>query len=323
MLNHFRLRRKVILGVAMTLAVGAVLQVTNTNPAVSQTQSISALELRADPGTDPDSEAWKGVASVELPLTAQSGAYYAGGSVKTIRAQVGHFEGRLYVRVAWPDATSDETTTRAEDFADAVAIEFPASGKASIPSLCMGQADSAVNIWHWRADSSGSPHDPGVVYANSLIDEAGSSGLQFYTARDAGNPFANPDIGAVQTLSAVAFGELSTLPDQDVDGMGKYGAGEWAVVFARDFAASAPGHATFSVGQTVDMAFAVWDGNNDERNGRKAVSPIVTLRLYSIGAGSGDGGDNRLAIPLLMFFGFSGLAVAWGFVASRLDRKHR
>lgn len=323
MLNRFRLRRKVATGLVAALAVGALLQITNTNPAVSQTQSISALQLRSDPGVDPGSEVWSDVKSIDLPLTAQAGAYYAGGSVTTIRAQVGHFDGRLYVRVTWPDATMDDSTTRAEDFADAVAIEFPANGKASVPSLCMGQADAAVNIWHWRADSTDSSHDPGSVYVNSLIDEEGSAGLQFYTARDAGNPFANPEVGPVQTLSSLAFGELKTLPNQDVDGAGTHANGEWTVVFAREFGSVAPGHAIFEPGKAVDVAFAVWDGSNDERNGRKAVSQFLTMRVFSVGPGGSDGGDGNLMIPLLMFFGFTGLAIGWGFVASRIDGRRR
>ncbi len=324
MLSRLWQHRKVLIGLAAALAAGAVLQFTNTNPAVSQTLALSAAEVQDDPGIDPDSQVWNSVASVNLPLTAQTGTYISGGSVTTIRTQVVHHTGRLYIRVTWPDTTEDDTSTRAEDFADAVAIEFPASGTATIPAICMGQADSAVNIWHWRADSNAGLRDPKDVYRNTLVDGYPSTENLFYTAREAGNPFANPDQGAVQSLYSVAFGELTTLNFQDVTGFGRHTADGWTVVFTREFDTTHPGHAVFGTGKKLDMAFAIWDGNNDERNGRKAVSQLVTLNIAGGPAAKDTGGAiDNLAVAIGLLFAVSVLAVAGAGWAYRYDRSIR
>lgn len=310
-----------MIGLAAALSVGALLQVTNTNPAVSQTLALTAYEVTDDPGTDPDADVWSKVSSVNVPLTAQAGAYVAGGSVQTIRAQAVHYAGRIYIRVNWPDATEDAATTRVEDFADAVALEFPANGTATVPAICMGQADAAVNIWHWRADSNAGVHDPIDVYQNASVDGYPSTDKLFYTAREAGNPYANPDVGAVQSLNSRAFGELTALNFQDVSGAGKHTTEGWAVVFTREFDTAHPGHAVFAPSTKVDMALAVWDGSNDERNGRKAVSQFVTLGIGASPAFSeGDNNTGMIAFAAVLLVGLTILGVglaAYGYREGR------
>jgi hypothetical protein len=192
-IKELRNRRRALVMLFAALAAGAVLQFTNTNPAVSQSQRLSAYESPQDPGLDPAAAVWDRVSGIEVPLTAQAAAYSAGGSIKTVRLKAVHYRGRLFIRASWGDPTADDATTRVEDFSDAVALEFPASGVSTVPSVCMGQADAAVNIWHWRADSNAGLKDPSEVYTSASIDHFP---VAFYTARDAGNPYANPNIGA-------------------------------------------------------------------------------------------------------------------------------
>lgn len=306
-------RRRAVIAVVAALIVAAALHVTNTNPAVSQTQNLTAIEVGQDPGLDPDAAVWDRVGSVQVPLSAQRSAYIIGGSAKTVQAQAVQHKGRIYVRLAWDDPTNDDATVRVEDFADAAAIEFPADGAASIPSICMGQANAAVNIWHWRADSNAGLLDPTEVYTSASVDGYPSTETLFYTAREAGNPFANPDLGSVQTLVSRAFGELTTLEEQDVEGFGRHDGSGWAVVFARPFEAPTAGHAAFSTSTTMDLAFAVWDGSEDERNGRKSVSQFVTLSITGTGALGGDGTNwvaIGLAIALLLGMTAAGFGLA-------------
>jgi complex iron-sulfur molybdoenzyme family reductase subunit gamma len=270
------------------VAVAILLQVTNTNPAVSQTMRLTAYEAPQDPTMDPSAAPWSQIAGVKVPLSAQAGTYVAGGSVTSINAQAVHYQGKLYLRLSWPDATKDDATTKVEDFSDAVAVEFPAGGSSTVPAICMGQADAAVNIWQWRADSQAGLQDPENAYPNALVDAYPQSDTLFYTARAAGNPYANPNGGAVQTLSATAFGQLAPLAVQDAKGFGVHDSSGWAVVLTRDLLANQVGEAKFAPGQNLDMAFAVWDGSHDERNGKKAVSQFVTLEIaqapaYSVG----------------------------------------
>jgi hypothetical protein len=302
-MNRPSFLNKRVLGVlAAALALGGVLQFTDTNPAVSQTLTLNAYASPDDPGLDPASGVWGKVSGVNVPLTAQAGAYAAGGgSVQTINVKAVHFDGQIFFRVSWSDGTADESTTRVEDFADAVALEFPAKSASTVPSICMGQADAGVNIWHWRADSNAGLKNPVDVYTNASVDGYPSMETLFFTAREAGNPFANPDLGPVQSLISRTFGELTTAGVHDVNGNGARTNDGWAVVFSRPFASANASYAEFGPSTKTDMALAVWDGANDERNGRKSVSQFVSLRVGDAPAFE-KGADNTW-----IFLGAAGL----------------
>ncbi|MEF8791405.1 MAG: ethylbenzene dehydrogenase-related protein [Haloarculaceae archaeon] len=48
--------------------------------------------------------------------------------------------------------------------------------------------------------------------------------------------------------------------------------GRWVLVYARDLRTGSPNRTSIALEQDVDVAFAVWNGSNMERSGRKAVS---------------------------------------------------
>jgi len=48
--------------------------------------------------------------------------------------------------------------------------------------------------------------------------------------------------------------------------------GRWVLVYARDLRAETPNRTSIALERDVDVAFAVWNGSNMERSGRKAVS---------------------------------------------------
>ncbi|MCA9825532.1 MAG: hypothetical protein KC482_03795 [Dehalococcoidia bacterium] len=304
------------------LLAGAVLQLLNANPAASQTAELIAREVSEDPGLDPNAAVWAKAQPIDLQLSGQIGLYSAGGgSITSARAAAVHFEGAVYLRVEWDDPTMDDVTTRVEDFTDAVALEFPAKSASTVPSVCMGQADSGVNIWHWRADTQQASFDPDVVYPNAQVDEYPSRDDLWYPARYVGNPVATTANGPIQTLIAQAFGTLSPAGAQDVAGQGSYEGGKWAVVFSRPFAAAAEDQAEFASGTTTDMAVAIWNGSEGDRNGQKSTSTFVTLRLGS--ALAGGGGDNDgviIALGLAVFFGVTALGIGlalYGYADSR------
>lgn len=297
-------RWRIGLGALALLAIAGAMQLFEANPATSQSVFLTAYSSANDPGLNPASSAWQNAVPIQVPLTAQAGTYPAGGgSIPTISAKALHYQGKLYVRVEWADATKDDTTTKVENFSDAVAVEFPAQSAAAVPALCMGQANAGVNIWQWRADSQAGIQDPTAVYTSALVDEYPTKEDLFYTARAAGNPYANPQQGPVQTLVAQAFGTLATANAQDVQGQGAWTNGTWAVVFTRGYGAGDPSQAAFKDGVTTDMAFAVWNGSQGDRNGRKSVSAFVRLTIS--GTQIAGGGDTNwtvigLAVGLLM-----------------------
>lgn len=74
-----------------------------------------------------------------------------------------------------------------------------------------------------------------------------------------------------ENLWADGFGTLTRLPTQDVKASGRHADGKWRVVFFRAWRSVEP-HAAKLGGRSSPVAFAVWNGANDERDGFKAVT---------------------------------------------------
>lgn len=263
------------------LAVAAILQVLDANPAVSQTTSLQAFKVARGPDLDPRASVWRRAPEIELALTAQAVTYpFGGGGVPSVRVRAMHDGSSLYVRVAWQDDTEDMSTVAAEDFADAVAVQFPAIAAATAPAICMGQADAGVNIWHWRADAERPlPMAADELHPDGYVDLYQATDDLYFPAREAGNPIAQRAGGPVQDLVAVGFGSLGPAPDRAVAGAGDWDGVEWAVVFARQFDVVDDQRPTFAVGTTTDVAVAAWNGATDDRNGQKAISPFLQLSI--------------------------------------------
>ncbi len=292
------------------LAAGAILHFSGVNPAVSQAPLLVAYEADASPGLDPAAPAWDRVRGVEVPLSAQRGSYAAGGgSIATARVRALHHDGRLYIRVEWRDSTENASALRVEDFTDAVALEFPSRTAATVPSVCMGQPDAGVNIWYWRADVDAGATSISDANPNILVDDYPDDETLFHPARAVGNPVAAER--PVQTLTSRLFGYLTTSPVQDAEGHGIRTADGWAVVFSRPFASEGPDHAAFGPGTRTDLAVAVWDGANQERDGMKSVSQFVTFQVAGAPIpGSGGGIDARFVVlAILLFVGLGAIGV--------------
>jgi DMSO reductase family type II enzyme heme b subunit len=113
----------------------------------------------------------------------------------------------------------------------------------------MGQSDSRVNIWQWKA----------------AIER---------TARTAGDPYngtrnltSNGICKAVET-EGVPPTANSTWQD-----------GRWYVVYTRDLAPAGEGTAPLEPGENTNAAFAVWDGGNGETRGMKGVTTWIGVTI--------------------------------------------
>ncbi len=82
----------------------------------------------------------------------------------------------------------------------------------------------------------------------------------------------------VEDLNAEGFGSLTTQAQQDVDGAGNWNNNRWVVVFKRRLKTKDPNDTQFT-GKATPVAFAIWNGNNKERNGQKAVTVFHELRF--------------------------------------------
>ena len=97
----------------------------------------------------------------------------------------------------------------------------------------------------------------------------------FLTAWGAGNPIADPyRKSAAEEARAKGFGTLTTMSPmfEAVDANGVWQDGKWQVVFVRKLALSEKERIQLKSGGTVNVAFAVWDGAEGDRNGQKMVS---------------------------------------------------
>jgi len=81
---------------------------------------------------------------------------------------------------------------------------------------------------------------------------------------------------AVEDLNAEGFSTLTTQAHQDVDGKGNWFNSRWSVVFKRSLTTSDQNDTQFT-GAKTPMAIAIWNGQNKERNGQKAVTQFHTL----------------------------------------------
>lgn len=75
---------------------------------------------------------------------------------------------------------------------------------------------------------------------------------------------------AAENLWADGFGTLARLPTQDVKATGRHADGRWRVVFFRTWRSKEVRAAHLQGNRP--LAFAVWNGANDERDGFKAVT---------------------------------------------------
>lgn len=81
----------------------------------------------------------------------------------------------------------------------------------------------------------------------------------------------------IEDLNAEGFSTLTTQSHQDVDGNGNWSNNRWMVVFKRSLKTEDPNDTQFT-GKETSIAFAVWNGNNKERNGQKALTIFHILK---------------------------------------------
>lgn len=255
------------------------------------------------PLDDPFAQAWDQARAVEVPLSAQNIArpMQLEARTRSVTARALQSETHLAVMVEWVDSSQDDQAVAVQDFADAVALQFPlVEGQ---PFFCMGQAGGNVSIWHWKADWQADLHayrelelDYPHMYVDmypfaevegeQLAQASDYTDTNYLTALAAGNPFAEIErVTPVENLIAGGFGSLTSRPPeaQTVAGHGVWQDGRWRVVFSRSLDTTDLEDVQFAGGKTYPIAFAVWDGASYERNGQKSTSQWVSLQMPAVG----------------------------------------
>ncbi|MBM2826490.1 MAG: putative nitrate reductase gamma subunit [Dehalococcoidia bacterium] len=278
---------------------------------------------------DPESPQWSRSQQVAVSLTPQNIAIprinEAGAKEVKVKAQ--YDADRLAFLLEWGDQDRRVDMGTVNSFRDAVALQFPSKGAVSPPFYCMGAPNDPVVIYQWKGDwQEGGQSDVDKAYPNMVADEYPFSGKGpgempeamdyvrrgdkvFLTSFAAGNLLADRDLQSrvhSERLQAEGFGSLESSDIQDAMADGFWKNNGWRVVISvprkqPDF--------LFQPGAPVPLAFAVWDGTLNERNGKKAFSLWNPLTLQEEGAEGlglpvlgGIGGAIAAGIGALLFF---------------------
>lgn len=236
--------------------------------------------------TDIDNPIWDGVKTTNLvlrPLSARRDA------IEIINfASVNNGE-QLAVRLKWEDPTKNAFSELTQDFfRDSVAVQF-ALGEVTLhthghnePFFGMGNRGKPVNIWHWKSGleetleaEADMEYSTGGVDMDALIFGGVMSNPVFRLNATSDN--------AVEELNAEGFGTITPQPaeNQNVEGYGEWKDGVWTVVFLRDMFKTGKWDVDLTSKDPTLIAFAVWDGLKEDRNGRKVIS--VWQRLTVLG----------------------------------------
>jgi len=251
MTKHCLIKQITTLGVFLALAASpftpAASAINEPDPTIKEVHTGDTVQVARLPGNiylrevnDPDDIIWNRIPayriglSVAPPVHASTQLRYDPTQTGQVYFQLARTAERFYVRMRWNDSTQNRKDT-VDAFSDSAAIQFALNGEDT--SYMMGTGpDKPVNIWYWSASAT-----------------------------------------EVQNLAAGGYGSTTRLPDQTVTAKATYHAGEndqnnqWHLVMSRQLDSSAEHHAALQNG-TVPVAFALWQGEEGQRDGNKRVS---------------------------------------------------
>ena len=230
--------------------------------------------------TEPSDPVWEKIESVRVPLNP---LWPERDPIPAVAVHALHDGKQLAILCTWRDAIVNGAPVRVQDFQDAIALQFSLNGTA--PFLGMGDAGNPVNIWQWKAgwqqESDGERQDVDTIYASLHSDVYFQTNALHRTAEAAGNLLSQPHRSPVEDANARGFGTMKaqSISNQNVKGKGIWRDGHWHVVFVRELKSGASDDVKILADKPVPVAFAVWDGQNRDRNGRKVISNWYQLIL--------------------------------------------
>lgn len=223
----------------------------------------------------PSDAAWHQIPAMTLPLSGQviTAPVWPMPSTRALRVRSLHDGKHIAFLLEWEDNTINDRLT-AGSFRDGLAVGFPL-GEAP-PFFCMGQLDHYINIWHWKAD-----WQRDIDRCERLKREPRGEGKQ-------GPRIFEPCIrraSAVEDLMGGGFSTLTTKKGKSgIKADGDWSRGVWHVVVWRELGSRDPAsEARLEPGLLQTITFAVWNGEREERNGQKAVSPWFQLTIDPVG----------------------------------------
>lgn len=266
-----------------------------TNYAYSQGMVIMAGKVSGDLSLDPSDSQWNRSSSVDIPLAVQVMAkpriYKSAFNHMKVKAL--HNTKEIAFLVEWPDDTEDASVD-VNKFSDAVALEFPSSSAGSKPHFAMGDKENTVNIWFWKALWQ-TPEENNKTYAT--VDDFAGGVL-------AGNPVSKARASLAENIIAQGFGsatDMEKTETQNIAASGKRQSNNWMVVFKRQLVSQEKFDVNFLEGGVTPVAFAVWNGSESNRGGKKVVSTWYYVGLET------EEKKTIYAYPVIAFIGAAGI----------------
>ena len=224
----------------------------------------------------PSDKAWEALAPIPIPLSGQiiTRPVWPEPSSKVISVRSIHNGKDISFLVEWQDATKNERLTPGV-FRDGAAVALPLGDAPAF--FCMGQLDHYVNIWHWKADWQSDVDRRAARAKEKKRKKRGIRRFEVIPRRSS----------SVEDLIGGGFSTLTTKARQGrIKGQAEWKRGFWRVVMKRPLTRQgkeAENEATIIPGRMQAVAFAVWNGENKERNGQKAVASWLQLLVDPVG----------------------------------------
>ena len=234
----------------------------------SEGMTIRAFLIQGDMPKTADDTVWQTASSITIPLSGQviTRPVWPEPTVRALTVRSVHNGTDIAFLLEWQDNTKNDRLTPGT-FRDGVAIGFPLGDAPAF--FCMGQLDHYINIWHWKADWQ-SDIDRRAARASEK-KEGGVRTFEVIPRR----------VSSVEDLIGGGFSTLTTKDKQGrVQGQGFWKDGVWHVMMRRPLLSEEQeNEATLVPGRIQTVSFSVWNGENKERNGQKAVAPWFQLRI--------------------------------------------
>lgn len=285
------------------VAVPAAANVAAAATAEAPPPEIPVSRIAAAPDiANPLDPAWDKVAVVEVGLAPQQVAQpvLEQGTIAKLRIQAVRDDKRFVWRLSWDKAHAAETMDTAK-FTDAIAIQFPLADSAP---YTMGGPGLPVRMLYWKAAwqkdvdqgfqgvTELHPNTDADLYwfakGKSASEQHAADGSvdnetaqQWMVAAKSGNPMADfHRKQPVEELTAHGFGSGTHVGDSPTQGRGVWHEGKWYVVLDRPNNPKDPLIERFNASPDKQMiAFAVWDGDNANRGGKKQITNWLPMRI--------------------------------------------
>jgi len=214
----------------------------------------------------PDDAAWSKVPSLTVPLSGQviTRPVWPEPTARALVVRSLHNGTEIAFLLEWQDNTKNDRLTPGT-FRDGVAIGLPLGDAPAF--FCMGQLDHYINIWHWKADWQSD-----IDRRASRQTEKKEGGVRTFEV-------IPRRVSSVEDLIGGGFSTLTTKEKQGrIQGKAQWKDGVWRVVMRRPLSSEEQeNEARLVPGRMQTVSFAVWNGENKERNGQKSVAPWFQL----------------------------------------------